>query len=176
MALEESKAMTDTIRILGIDPGLRKTGWGVVEQTGTRLSHIAHGVLSPDTDAPLAERLAHIHAGVTDLIRTYRPDLSGVEETLVNVNARSALMLGQARGAAMAALAGGLVPVMEFAPRRIKLAIVGTGSADKTQVAFMVARLLPQAGKMTTDAADALACAICTAHHRPTGQQKRAQA
>lgn len=159
--------MTQPIRILGIDPGLRRTGWGVIEQAGARLSHIAHGVIAPDTDAPLAERLATIHAAVTALALEHAPHLAGVEETLVNVNARSALALGQARGAAMAALAGAQLPVLEFAPRRIKLAIVGTGTADKTQIAFMVARLLPKAGKMTSDAADALACAICTAHHRP---------
>jgi len=159
--------MTDTIRILGIDPGLRHTGWGVVEQTGTRLAHVAHGVVKPPTDAPLAQRLAAIFSAVSGLVIEHRPHLAGVEETLVNVNARAALLLGQARGAAMAALAREGVEVAEFAPRKIKLSVGGTGSADKTQIAFMVARLLPRAGKMTSDAADALACAICAAHHRP---------
>ena len=159
--------MTDTIRILGVDPGLRRTGWGVIEQTGNRLRHVGHGVIAPETEAPPAIRLATILSAVSGLVIEHAPDLAGVEETLVNVNARAALLLGQARGAAMAALARGGVTVCEFAPRRIKLAVVGTGTADKTQIGFMVARLLPTAGKMTADAADALACAICAAHHRP---------
>ncbi len=159
--------MTETIRILGIDPGLRHTGWGVIEQTGSRLSHIAHGVIKVDPDLALAQRLAGIFSAVAGLIIDHQPDAAGVEETLVNANPRSALKLGQARGVAMAALARGGLPVSEFAPRAIKLAVVGSGKADKTQVGFMVARLLPRAGKMGHDAADALACAICTAHHLP---------
>ncbi|MEL7129413.1 MAG: crossover junction endodeoxyribonuclease RuvC [Pseudomonadota bacterium] len=161
--------MTDTIRILGIDPGLRHTGWGLVDVQGPRLSHIAHGVIRPDTSLPLAERLAAIFSGVSGIVMEHQPDFAGVEETLVNVNARAALKLGQARGAAMTALAREGVDVGEYAPRKIKLSVVGTGTADKNQVQFMVARLLPRAGKMSEDAADALACAICAAHHRPRG-------
>lgn len=159
--------MTQTIRILGIDPGLRHTGWGIVEQTGARLTHIAHGVISIDTKIEMAQRLAGIYAAVAGVANAHAPDAAGVEETLVNANPRSALKLGQARGAAMAALAGTGLPVAEFAPRKIKLSVVGTGTADKTQIMFMVKRLLPRAGDMKEDAADALACAICAAHHLP---------
>lgn len=159
--------MTETIRILGIDPGLRHTGWGIVDLIGTRLAHVAHGVIRPEAALPLAQRLAIIFSAVSSLAIEHRPGFAGVEETLVNVNARAALKLGQARGAAMAALAREGVEVGEYAPRKIKLSVVGTGSADKAQVQFMVARLLPRAGKLTGDAADALACAICAAHHRP---------
>jgi len=158
--------MAETIRILGIDPGLRATGWGVIAQTGPRLAHVAHGVIAVPTQAPLAERLAGIFSEVSALVTLHRPDAASVEETLVNSGARSALKLGQARGAAMAALAREGLAVSEFAPRSIKRALVGTGGADKDQVAFMVQRLLPRAGPVTADAADALACAICAAHHR----------
>lgn len=154
-------------RILGIDPGLRHTGWGMLLSEGPRLSHIAHGVISPPTDLPLAERLATIFKGVEEVIGEWSPTCAGVEETLVNAGPQSALKLGQARGAAMAALACSGVWVEEFAPRRIKQTVVGSGKADKHQIAFMVTRLLPRAGKVSADAADALACAICTAHHVP---------
>lgn len=160
--------MTDAIRILGIDPGLRHTGWGVIEQSGSRLSHVAHGVIKINPELSLAARLGGIHREISDLAKSYWPDFAGIEETLVNANPRSALKLGQARGAAMAALHGFGLNVLEFSPRTIKLAVVGTGGADKTQVAFMVARLLPKAGKMSSDASDALACAICTANHAST--------
>ncbi|MEM8617523.1 MAG: crossover junction endodeoxyribonuclease RuvC, partial [Pseudomonadota bacterium] len=132
-----------------------------------RLIHVAHGVIKVDPSAPLAIRLAGIFSEVSALVLTHRPHLAGVEETLVNAGARSALKLGQARGAAMAALAREGVEVSEHAPRQIKLAVVGTGGADKQQVAFMVQRLLPRAGNVTADAADALACAICAAHFQP---------
>ena len=159
--------MGTSLRILGIDPGLRHTGWGMILSDGPRLSHVAHGVISPDTDLPLAERLAEIFREVSALVIAWSPDLASVEETLVNAGPQSALKLGQARGAAMAALACSSVQVSEFAPRRIKQTVVGTGKADKDQIAFMVKRLLPRAGDMKADAADALACAICAAHHRP---------
>ena len=159
--------MSQTIRILGIDPGLRHTGWGVIELTGARLAHIAHGVISVDPGLDMSERLGGVFEAVGELARHHAPNAAGVEETLVNANPRAALKLGQARGAAMAALAMAGLPVAEFAPRKIKLSVVGTGTADKDQVAFMVKRLLPRAGEMKADAADALACAICTAHHLP---------
>ena len=159
--------MSQTIRILGIDPGLRHTGWGVIELTGARLAHIAHGVISVDPSLDMSERLGGVFEAVGELARHHAPNAAGVEETLVNANPRAALKLGQARGAAMAALAMAGLPVAEFAPRKIKLSVVGTGTADKDQVAFMVKRLLPRAGEMKADAADALACAICTAHHLP---------
>lgn len=164
--------MSASIRILGIDPGLRHTGWGVIEQTGARLSHVAHGVIEAATDTTMAERLGEIFECVGELARHYQPGAAGVEETLVNANPRAALKLGQARGAAMAALAMAGIHVSEFAPRQIKLTVVGTGTADKDQVKFMVQRLLPRAGEMKLDAADALACAICTAHHLPAELRK----
>ena len=138
--------MGTPVRILGIDPGLRHTGWGMILSDGPRLSWVAHGVISPDPTLPLAERLAVIFNGVSELVSFHQPHLAGVEETLVNAGAQSALKLGQARGAAMTALAVSSVEVSEFAPRRIKQAIVGTGKADKEQIAFMVQRLLPRAG------------------------------
>lgn len=160
--------MGTSVRILGIDPGLRHTGWGMILADGPRLSWIAHGVISPDPGMPLALRLAEIYSGVNALVTMHQPDLSGIEETLVNAGAQSALKLGQARGAAMAALAMSGVEVAEFAARRIKQTVVGTGKADKEQIAFMVKRLLPRAENLKSDSADALACAICTAHHRPS--------
>ena len=166
--------MTHTIRILGIDPGLRHTGWGVIELAGMRLTHIAHGVISVDPKQDMAERLGGIFEAVGELARYHQPTAAGVEETLVNANPRSALKLGQARGAAMAALAMGGIPVAEFAPRKIKLAVVGTGTADKEQVMFMVKRLLPKAADLKSDSADALACAICAAHHLPADMKRGA--
>jgi crossover junction endodeoxyribonuclease RuvC len=169
-----AEGMGEAIRILGIDPGLRQTGWGVIALEGVRLSHVAHGTIAISPSLSLAERLAGIFAEVSGLAGLYQPQLAGVEETLVNTaNPRSALKLGQARGAAMAALARAGLPVSEFAPRAIKRAIVGTGRADKDQIGFMVKRLLPRAGQMGPDAADALACAICTAHHLPPAEMVR---
>ncbi len=168
--------MSASIRILGIDPGLRHTGWGIIEQAGARLIHVAHGVIQAETDLPMSERLGQIFEAVGELARHYEPGAAGVEETIVNANPRSALKLGQARGAAMAALAMAGVPVSEYAPRQIKLAVVGTGTADKEQVKFMVQRLLPRAGEMKLDAADALACAICTAHHLPAELRRKGAA
>ena len=163
-----------TIRLIGFDPGLRNTGWGVIEQTGARLQHVAHGIISVNPSLPMSERLGGIFEAVGELARHHAPHASGVEETIVNANPRSALKLGQARGAAMAALHSAGLDVFEFSPRSIKLAVVGTGGADKAQVAFMVARLLPKAGKLPSDAADALACAICAAHHMPLEMRRGA--
>ncbi len=168
--------MSAPIRILGIDPGLRHTGWGVIELHGARLSHVAHGVISADPGQGMARRLAEIFEAAGELARHHAPDAAGVEETLVNANPRAALKLGQARGAAMAALAMAGIPVTEFAPRQIKLSVVGTGTADKAQVKFMVQRLLPRAGDMAADAADALACAICAAHHLPAELRRKGAA
>ena len=151
-------------RILGVDPGLRLMGWGVVEADGPRLGWVAHGVVAPDPKQSLAERLAHLSAELAAIVASHRPDVAAVEETFVNINPKSTLLLGQARGAALACLAGQGLPVAEFATRRIKQAVVGTGSADKDQIAFMVRRLLPKAGEVKADAADALATAICCAH------------
>ena len=154
------------IRILGVDPGLRHTGWGIITMDGPRLSWVAHGVINPDTKADLADRLGMLCEGLRAVIADHAPDEAAVEETFVNINPRSTLLLGQARGAALATLAGARLKVSEFATRKVKLSVVGTGGADKTQVAFMVRRLLPKAGEVSADAADALAVAICGAHHR----------
>jgi crossover junction endodeoxyribonuclease RuvC len=154
------------IRILGIDPGLRRTGWGVIECTGNRLSYVACGTLVPDDTLPLASRLAALHEGLTGLIHAHEPDEAAVEETFVNGNPMSTLKLGQARGVAMLvpALAG--LEVAEYAPNLVKKSVVGAGHADKRQIAAMIAVLLPKAGAVKADAADALAVAITHAHHR----------
>jgi crossover junction endodeoxyribonuclease RuvC len=157
--------MSGLVRILGVDPGLNRCGWGVVAVEGVRLAHVAHGVIRPDAAQSLAARLADLHAALSAVIAAHAPDEAVVEETYVNANPRAALALGQARGAAMCAAALAGLSVAEYAPATIKKAVVGTGQADKTQVAFMVRRLLPSAGAPEADAADALAAAICHAAH-----------
>jgi crossover junction endodeoxyribonuclease RuvC len=166
LRFSEADAMTGTIRLLGVDPGLRVTGWGVIDVDGPRLSWVAHGVIAPDPDGEMAQRLADLAAGLRAVINAHEPHEAAVEEVFVNINPKSTLLLGQARGAALATLACARLPVAEFATRKVKLAVVGTGGADKDQVAFMVRRLLPRAGEVSKDAADALAVAICAAHHR----------
>jgi crossover junction endodeoxyribonuclease RuvC len=158
--------MTNAIRILGLDPGLRRTGWGVVVADGARLSHVAHGVIAPDDKLSLAERLLVLFQGVGEIIVLHRPDEAAIEETFMTANGSSTLKLGHARAAAMIAPAAAGLLVAEYAAKVVKKAVVGTGGADKTQVAFMIARLLPAAGGATADAADALAVAICHAHAR----------
>lgn len=165
--------LPNVIRVLGVDPGLRRMGWGVIDVDGPRLTWVAHGVVSPESEAELSVRLARLSVAIGTIAEDYKPTIASVEETFVNVNPRSTLLLGQARGAAMAALATRGLPVREFAARKIKQAIVGTGSADKDQMAFMVRRLLPKAGEVSADAADALAAAICCAHH--IGPESRAK-
>lgn len=158
--------MANQLRIIGLDPGLRRTGWGVVAIDGARLAHLAHGVVVAPEAAPLAERLLAIHRGVGEVIARWAPDEAAIEETFVTANGSSTLKLGHARAAAMLAPAGAGLPVAEYAAKVVKKALVGTGGADKAQVAFMVARLLPAAGAPVADAADALAVAICHAHAR----------
>ncbi|MBC6980293.1 crossover junction endodeoxyribonuclease RuvC [Caulobacter sp. 17J80-11] len=158
--------MANKIRILGLDPGLRRTGWGVVASEGSRLSWVAHGVIAPDEGAPFAERLLHLFEEITKVIETWTPDEAAVEETFVNVNGASTLKLGHARACALIAPARAGLSVAEYAPTEVKKALVGTGGADKTQVAFMVKRLLPTAGDVKADAADALAVAVAHAHAR----------
>ena len=151
--------------ILGVDPGLNRCGWGLVASDGARLSHVAHGVIKPNASQQLASRLHGVFAGLIAVLDEYRPHEAAVEETFVNSNARAALALGQARGVALAAAASAGVMVAEYAPATIKKAVVGSGAADKTQIAFMVRRLLPTAGDVTADAADALGVALCHAAH-----------
>ena len=158
--------MNRVIRILGLDPGLRRTGWGVIACEGARLSHIAHGVIAPDGALPFAERLLCLFAGVEAVIAEHAPDEAAVEETFMNANAQSALKLGHARAMAMIVPARAGLPVAEYAATVVKKAVVGTGGADKAQVGWMIARLLPTAGKTAADAADALAVAIAHAHAR----------
>jgi crossover junction endodeoxyribonuclease RuvC len=151
--------------ILGIDPGLNRCGWGLIACEGSRMAHVAHGVIAPPNQDQLATRLANLFSGLCGVIDEHKPHQAAVEETFVNSNARAALALGQARGVALAAAARCGVIVGEYAPATIKKAVVGSGAADKTQIGFMVRRLLPTAGAVTADAADALAIAICHAAH-----------
>ena len=160
------------ILILGIDPGLNRCGWGLVASEGSRLSHIAHGVIKPLQTQQLASRLHDVFEGLSEVIERFQPHEAAVEETFVNSNARAALVLGQARGVALAAAARRGLVVSEYAPATIKKAVVGSGAADKTQISFMVQRLLPAAGQVTADAADALGVALCHAAH--SGFRRRA--
>ncbi len=158
--------MTNAIRILGLDPGLRCTGWGVVSVEGSRLTHVAHGTIRPDDKLPLSDRLLAMFEAVSAILEEHRPHEAAIEETFVNNNPSSTLKLGHARAAAMIAPARAGLLVAEYAATVVKKAVVGTGGADKTQVGFMVRRLLPTAGDPSSDAADALAVAICHAHAR----------
>lgn len=152
--------------IIGIDPGLRHTGWGIVAQDGNRLSFVGAGRISPSADLPMAARLSLLAEGLKEVIAKHQPGDSAIEETFVNKNAASALKLGQARGAAMLTLAQAGLDVAEYAANRIKQSISGYGHADKNQIQTMIGLLLPGSGKMAADAADALAVAITHAHHR----------
>jgi crossover junction endodeoxyribonuclease RuvC len=154
------------IRILGIDPGLRRTGWGVIAADGNRLSYIGSGSVATDERAALAERLLCIHDGLRRVLGEYLPQEAAVETTFVSRDAAATLKLGQARGIAMLVPAQGGLPVAEYAPNLVKKTIVGTGHAEKTQIRVMIAMLLPRATPQTHDAADALAIAITHAHHR----------
>lgn len=151
--------------ILGIDPGLGTTGWGLILAEGNRLSHIANGQIKTDAAAPLPERLVTLDAALTDLILQHRPDGAAVEEVFVNANPQSTLKLGQARGVCLLSAARSGIQVGEYAARLVKKAVVGVGNAEKAQVHAMVARLLPGAKIAGADAADALAVAITHAHH-----------
>ena len=153
-------------RLLGIDPGLRFTGWGVIESDGNRLRHVADGVIATDSATSVPERLKVLHDALAALLADLRPDEAAVEETYVNRNGSATLKLGYARGVALLAPALVGVPVTEYAAKSVKLAVVGTGGAEKAQVQMMVRRLLPGAVIRRADAADALAVAICHAHYR----------
>lgn len=150
--------------ILGLDPGLAATGWGVIESTGNRLRHLAHGTVKTRPTQPLAERLLALHDGLASVIADHACAAAAIEEVFVNANPQSTLKLGQARGVVMLAAARGGLPVTEYATRLVKKAIVGVGSADKAQVQAMVERLLPGVKVAGADAADALAVAIAHAH------------
>jgi crossover junction endodeoxyribonuclease RuvC len=164
--------MSSPVTLIGIDPGLQRTGWGVIRAEGPRVSWVAHGVIAPPADLPLAQRLGQLAAGLSAVLDEHGPVEAAVEETFMANNARSALLLGHARGALLATLDRCGCPVSEYAARLVKKALVGTGAAEKDQVAFMVRRLLPLAGAVKADAADALAVALCHAAERrhPAGR------
>ncbi|NPD69555.1 crossover junction endodeoxyribonuclease RuvC [Lichenicola cladoniae] len=153
-------------RLLGIDPGLRFMGWGILEIDGNRLRHIADGVIATDGEQPVPQRLKTLHDGLVQLFEAYRPEEAAVEETYVNRSGSSTLKLGYARGVALLAPALAGIAVSEYGAMEVKRAVVGTGAATKDQVEMMVRRLLPGATIRRADAADALAVAICHAHHR----------
>ena len=157
------------VRLLGIDPGLRFTGWGLIAVDGNRLRHVADGVIATDSDSPVPDRLRAIHDALAALFALHAPDEAAVEETYVNRNGAATLKLGYARGVALLAPALVGIPVLEYGAKAVKKAVVGTGGASKEQVAMMVRRLLPGAVLRRADASDALAVAICHAHHRSTG-------
>ncbi len=152
------------LRILGLDPGSQVTGYGLVDRCGGEVRHVAHGTLRPGRGGCPSGRLARIHEGVVEMVAQHEPDLAVVEQVHVGRNVRSALVLGQARGAVLAALGSAGLPVEEYTPGEIKRAVVGTGSADKAQVQEMVRRLLSLQAVPAQDAADALAAALCRAH------------
>ncbi len=154
------------VRLLGIDPGLRFTGWGIVEAEGNFLRYVADGVISTETAQDVPLRLKALDDALADLLERYAPDEAAVEETYVNRNATATLKLGYARGVALLAPARRGIPVYEYGAKTVKLSVVGTGNADKLQVGLMVRRLLPGALLRRADAADALGVAICHAHHR----------
>src|SRR5271168_513607 len=154
------------IRILGIDPGLRRTGWGVIEVEGNRLIYVACGSAQSDEADALAHRLVTLHDELVRVVDAFRPDEAAIEQTFVNKNAAATLKLGQARGVALMVPAKAGVIIAEYAPNLIKKTIVGAGHADKAQIRMMLGVLLPKADPQTHDAADALAIAITHAHHR----------
>jgi crossover junction endodeoxyribonuclease RuvC len=163
------------MRVIGIDPGLRNMGWGVIEANGSRLSHVANGGCKSDGGAELAERLLDLHRQLTEVFRTYEPDLAAVEQTFVNKDAVATLKLGQARGIALLVPAQAGLKIGEYLPNAVKKAVVGVGHADKKQIDHMVRLQLPGVKIAGPDAADALAIAICHAHHcQSAGHMTRA--
>jgi crossover junction endodeoxyribonuclease RuvC len=168
--------MATAIRIIGIDPGLRRTGWGVVETLGNSLRFVASGTVRSDDKAALASRLRQLHDGLAAVFHEHMPHEAAVEATFVNKDAAATLKLGQARGVAMLvpALAG--LGVAEYAPNAVKKTVIGVGHGDKKQIHMMVRVLMPRASFDTDDAADALAIAICHAHHRQSATTRLAMA
>jgi crossover junction endodeoxyribonuclease RuvC len=158
--------MHPAIRILGIDPGLRRTGWGIIDLAGQQLRFVACGHIETDAKKPLAARLVTIHGGLTRLVGSFQPTEAAAEATFVNKDAAATLKLGQARGVALLVPAQAGLCVAEYAPNLVKKTIVGTGHGDKAQIRMMISVLLPNADPQTEDAADALAIAVTHAHHR----------
>ncbi len=152
------------MRVIGLDPGLRRTGWGIIEAEGNRLRHVANGAVASDSARPVAERLVQLHEGIAAVLAAYAPDEAAVETSLSNKNPSSTLKLGMARGIALLTPSLTAMPVAEYLPLVVKRAVVGNGHATKDQVAMMVGRLLAGCAIASADAADALAVAICHAH------------
>src|SRR5581483_5397046 len=167
-----SQPIRSPIRILGIDPGLRRTGWGVIEVEGNRLVYLGCGSVEPPDDLPLSSRLLAIHEGLATVLGDFRPAEAAVEQTFVNKDGVATLKLGQARGVAMLAPAMFGIAVSEYAPNQVKKTVVGAGHADKNQVMVMLKLLLPKAEPASADAADALAIAITHAHHRASAAMR----
>jgi crossover junction endodeoxyribonuclease RuvC len=162
------------VRIIGIDPGLRRMGWGIIETSGTRLSYISSGTVTSEAGDALCDRLAALFAGLDAVIAQWRPEEAAVEETFVNRDAHATLKLGQARGIALLAPARAGLPVAEYSPNLIKKTVTGSGHAEKVQIRAMIDFLLPKAAPDSMDAADALAIAIAHAHHRQTARLRAA--
>ncbi|WP_407922197.1 crossover junction endodeoxyribonuclease RuvC [Aureimonas psammosilenae] len=162
------------IRVIGIDPGLRRTGWGVVETSGNSLRFLASGTVTSDAENGLAIRLRELHDGLSAVLRAWTPDEAAVEQTFVNKDATATLKLGQARGIAMLVPALANLPVAEYAPNAVKKAVIGVGHGEKRQIHMMVKVLMPKATFDTDDAADALAIAICHTHHRQSAAARLA--
>ena len=160
-----------SLTILGLDPGLQRTGWGVIEIQGNRLIYLGHGVIQTSASAPMAERLSQLFQGLCSVLDTHHPTEAAVEETFVNSNATSTLKLGMARGVVLMAPASRGIHVGEYATNRVKKAVVGAGHATKDQVSIMVQRLLTHCPPVTSDAADALAVAICHGHFRTSAMK-----
>ena len=166
--------MSAITRIIGIDPGLRFTGWGIIESQGTSLRFVAAGTVKSNAKADLASRLCQLHDGLSDVLHAHRPDEAAVENTFVNKDAGATLKLGQARGIAMLVPARAGLMVAEYAPNAVKKSVIGVGHGDKKQIQLMVGMLLPKAEWDSDDAADALAIAICHAHNRGANALKMA--
>ena len=166
--------MQNTIRIIGIDPGLRRTGWGVIDALGNSLRFVASGTVTSDGDADLASRLCQLHDGLADVIHLHRPEEAAVEQTFVNKDAVATLKLGQARGVAMLVPARAGLHVSEYAPNAVKKSVIGVGHGEKQQIHMMLKILMPKAVFKGNDAADALAIAICHAHNRGGARMRMA--
>ncbi len=158
--------------ILGVDPGLQRTGWGIIISESNKLSFVGCGIITSKASDPMSERLKQLHDGLTETLRVYGVEEAAVEETFMNNNAASALKLGQARGALLLALSLARISVSEYSATIVKKSVVGKGHADKQQVAMMVKTLLPKSTAAKADASDALAIAICHAHHRTLNRIK----
>lgn len=168
--------MQGAIRIIGIDPGLRRTGWGVIESLGNSLRFLAAGTVRSDEKAALAARLCQLYDGLSAVLHEQMPEEAAVETTFVNKDAAATLKLGQARGIAMLAPARAGLAVSEYAPNAVKKTVIGVGHGDKKQIHMMVRVLMPRAVFDTADAADALAIAICHAHHRQSAVARLSRA